>query len=79
MSYARFFRGESDVYVYADVAGGITCCWCALGDTITFVTSGEMIQHLTEHRAKGNLVPDHTFDQILEDYPKANALIKGSK
>ena len=28
MSYARFIEG--DVYIFADVRGGYTCCWCSL-------------------------------------------------
>lgn len=29
MSYCRF-SATSDVYLYADVFGGWTCCWCGL-------------------------------------------------
>jgi len=39
MSYCRFLSG--DVYMYADVSGGITCCACSLSDSVkTIFTSG---------------------------------------
>lgn len=34
VSYARFGWDGSDVYVYADTSGGITCAACALGGPV---------------------------------------------
>lgn len=57
MSYARFSR-TSDVYLYADVKGGLTCCGCALqSDWAAFInmqTPEEAIAHLREHEAAGH-------------------------
>lgn len=77
MSYARFGCDDSDVYVYADVRGGITCCGCAIndGDIVNVKTSGYMIEHLNNHRAAGHLVPDFTYEEIIEDYPDLKAVI----
>jgi len=76
MSYARW-SANSNVYVYADVRGGITCCGCAIydGDYVNIKTSGYMIEHLDAHRAAGHLVPDYTYLGILEDYPDLKAVI----
>ena len=76
MSYARQ-SPESDVYIYADVQGGITCCACAIydGDFVNVKTSGYMIEHLNNHRAAGHLVPDFTYEEIIEDYPDLKAVI----
>jgi hypothetical protein len=71
---------DSNVYVYDDVSGGITCCGCSIyRKIVNFETSGEMIQHLDAHRAKGDFVPDYTYKEILEDYPELFALITGEE
>lgn len=83
MSYARFGADDSNVYVYDSVNGGIVCCGCALtneaGVIQTFVTSGEMLDHLDAHRAKGHLVPDYTYEEIRSDYPDLTAIITGDE
>jgi hypothetical protein len=78
MSYARWLANESDVYVFASCSGGIECCGCFLNGVSgspNFPTSGEVIAHLNEHRAAGDLVADDTYEQILADYPDVNAVI----
>ena len=46
MAYVRWSRPgrphpyDSIVYVYADVAGGITCCACTLLDDAQFIEGG---------------------------------------
>lgn len=81
MSYARFGCDDSDVYVYADVRGGITCCGCGIcdGSIVNLQTSGQMVEHLDAHRAKGHLVPNFTYEEILEDYPDLTAVITGDE
>lgn len=38
-------------------------------------TSGQMIEHLKEHRKAGHHVPQETIDDILADYPDLNKTI----
>ena len=69
MSYARW-GSDSDVYVFETCGGVFECCGCKENlDSESFETSGEIIAHLNEHRAKGDLVPDYTYQQIMRDYP----------
>ena len=84
MAYARFtteemaerYRGlgfpsacRSDVYVYADVSGGITCCGCKLcgGMSYNLDTADEMAKHLRDHMDAGHAVPPGTIHAIVED------------
>lgn len=68
MSYARFgCDGDSDVYVYQDVGGGWTCCWCKLGpprSNVNVETRSEMLEHLLDHRAAGQSVPEHAIERL---------------
>jgi hypothetical protein len=57
MSYARFGWG-SDVYVYMDVSGHLSCCGCSLSDVWAYDSTDSLIDHLAEHRAAGHEVPD---------------------
>jgi hypothetical protein len=54
------------VYVYADSRGGFTCERCpAAGDQFRCSTASEMVTHLlTQHRAKGQLVPEAAIDAL---------------
>lgn len=38
-------------------------------------TSGAMIGHLKLHQSDGDLVPEYTFQRILEDFPDQTAII----
>lgn len=56
MSYARF-SPTSDIYLYADVAGGLTCWSCALaegGQTMRFLDEDAAVAHLRAHEAAGH-------------------------
>ncbi len=64
MSYARFKRGESDVYIIANVSGYFTCYENPIFEC---ETAAEMIEHILEHVARGNLVPARTLTQLRED------------
>jgi hypothetical protein len=68
MAYARF-SGVSDVYVYADVRGGFTCERCPrVGSQFCCTSAAEMVAHLlTEHRAKGQRVPQDALDALGND------------
>lgn len=72
MSYARWSK-ESDVYVYADVAGHLRCCGCNLG----FLTTREMIDHLGAHRAAGQMVPESCIIGLLADADENDAWMAG--
>jgi hypothetical protein len=75
MSYARFWWEGSQVYVYDDVDGGITCDTCALAATDTewpsfnCATRSEMAAHLVLHRAAGHNVPQYAIDNLLANNP----------
>ena len=110
MSYCRFV--SSDVYMYPDVKGGITCCACRLSDKVKtiftpgvmenlpeddprrercvyictkckdgcdecmmhgnahFETYEEALQHLEDHKAAGDKVPEYAFEAIRRDMRK---------
>jgi len=69
VSYARM-SGTSDVYVYADAeVGRLRCCGC-MAD---FSTTAGMIEHLREHIANGEVVPDTTIPTLEADQAKNDA------
>lgn len=58
MSYARFGWDGSDVYVFLDVGGFLSCCGCGLSrKSFKANSTDEMIAHLREHIAAGDCVP----------------------
>ena len=64
MAFARF-GNDSDVYVYEDTRGGYTCEWCpGIGHTYRCETAGDMVQHLLEHRSRGDRVPDEALQEL---------------
>lgn len=69
MSYARF--GESDVYVYAHVGGGVVCALCSFGDmlesTYKAESTQEMVDHLKAHEKVGDFLPPTIFDDLWRD------------
>lgn len=75
MSYVRFSRinhpwnYDSDIYIYPDTRGGITCCGCCLRTT-DFIhnvnTFDEMIEHVKQHIASGDAVPDFVIPNLEE-------------
>jgi hypothetical protein len=68
MAYARWGR-DSDVYVYEDVRRGFTCERCPrIGETFRCATAAEIVTHLlTEHRAKGQRVPDDAIAELRRE------------
>ena len=73
MSFVRFGEDGSNVYVYDDVGGYVTCCFCALNPDADFHTTDldAMLVHLTEHRAAGHHVPGWLDDELRDDWPYA--------
>lgn len=67
MSYARFGRKTSDVYVYLSCQGHLECCACELGDQWAFENTDAIVAHLREHEAAGHLVPAYTFEELELD------------
>jgi hypothetical protein len=63
VSFVRFGEGGSDVYVYHDVRGYVTCCFCPANpdpegqDDFHTTELEEMLGHLEEHRRAGQHVP----------------------
>jgi hypothetical protein len=60
VSYARI-SATSDVYVYADAEVGRLRCAGCMAD---FSTTAAMIEHLREHIANGEAVPDTTIPTL---------------
>lgn len=62
MSYARF-GADSDVYLFAHVAGFVQCCGCSLRPSAddpaaNLHTSGAVVEHLRAHVAAGHRVDE---------------------
>lgn len=74
MSYARFGNG-SDVYVYLDVAGHLSCCACSLSDDWQHYSTDAMVSHLAEHEAVGHAVPDFTIPALKAERVENDAYI----
>lgn len=70
MSFARFGRDGSHVYVFR-TEKGVECCGCILDRTgfYSFITDrGDlMLAHLNRHREKGGHVPLYT-DEAVRKY-----------
>lgn len=72
MSYARWARNGSDVYVFAHIDGQIQCCGCPLLDDRSFDawSTEAMVDHLAEHVGAGHTVPDRLVERLREDDEK---------
>lgn len=62
MSYCRHNGVTSDLYLYKDVYGGWQCVGCGV-----FFTIGDVLKHLEEHKAKGDKIPQHTFERVQKE------------
>lgn len=69
MSYCRFSDG--DVYLYADVQGGWTCCGCSLiggPSGMRHLDSAEdVLAHFQHHERAGDRVPDYAIARIKDE------------
>lgn len=82
MSICRF-DADSDVYVFYDLRGGITCCFCSLDvpedaplHNINVATEEEMLAHLWAHVGAGHNVPARAFERLLKEQAKKVAELK---
>lgn len=77
MSYVRWsspghpWDYDSDLYIYNDVSGGITCCGCDLEEPnhstgYNVATHEEMIAHVEKHIKEGDSVPDFVIPRLEE-------------
>ena len=69
MSYARLSE-DSDVYIYPDVAGYLSCCFCSL-TPVDFDTTDvpALCKHLDAHRAAGHQVPEGLDELLWRHFP----------
>ena len=71
MAYVRWGH-DSHVYVFDNAAyGGTSCCGCSMkddyeGEDPLYGTHAEMIQHLRQHQARGDRVPEYAFEGLAE-------------
>jgi len=77
MSYARFGWDGSDVYIYLDVGGYLSCCACRFHPEIRehFETTDAMIEHLERHVEAGDTVPVDCFERLRADALENDAWI----
>jgi hypothetical protein len=64
MSYARWGWNSSDVYIYGGTSTGgnvLVCCGCDDGDCPTY---GDMLRHISKHRAAGQHVPAYVDERL---------------
>lgn len=73
MSYARLIEGVSDVYVYAHCDDYYVCQWCSMhnrdDDDFICASPDTMAAHLSVHKSRGDLVPQHAIDELLAEKP----------
>jgi hypothetical protein len=62
--------GSSDVYVYADAEVGRLRCVGCMAD---FSTTAGMVEHLREHIANGEVVPETTIPTLEADQAENDA------
>ena len=55
---------KPDVYIDEEVPGLFTCRGCPRGSQFSFVTAGEALAHVLEHRARGAHVLDETVEKL---------------
>lgn len=77
MSYARLGWDGSDVYVYLDIYGFVSCCGCAFGGSKHFDSTDAILAHLAEHKAAGHHVTDETVAEIEDDRERIDSYIAG--
>lgn len=64
MSYCRWGWDASDVYIYATGIGdqhALVCCGCKDGCCDTY---GDMLHHISAHRAAGQHVPAYVDERL---------------
>lgn len=74
MSYSRWGWNGSDVYIFGTEWVGqraIECCDCHFADYdepgAFFDNYGDLLRHISDHRAAGHHVPDYVDQRIREE------------
>jgi hypothetical protein len=71
VSYCRNNGQDSDVYVIEHVGnaktGPFLYCYCGDGAGSQYFTRSGMIDHLLEHRRRGDKVPDRALDRLASE------------
>lgn len=64
MSYARF--GDSDIYLYASIGGGMICDMCCLDqrEERMMDTYDDAIAHVRKHIDAGHRVPESVIPRL---------------
>lgn len=74
MSYARKGCDGSDVYVYQAVDGDYRCQGCRLMPRASLIwhcnRPKQMIEHLREHQARGDSVPESALERLWSEVTK---------
>lgn len=65
MSYCRYGEGDSDVYVIRTFDGSLYCYCSGKGQQQR--SEQGMIDHLREHVARGDMVPDRAFVRLTAE------------
>ena len=66
MSYCRFTKDYSDVYIISHIDGYLLC-YCTLKGSFNTILRSEMILHVAWHKAQGDLVPDYVIERLTEE------------
>lgn len=75
MSYCRFCPADnrygwpaSDLYVYLDCGGYLSCCGCKLGNgSFAAYRTADMVAHVEEHIRAGHVVLENLVPDLLAD------------
>jgi hypothetical protein len=70
MSYSRFGRDGSYVYIFKAIYGGWECCGCILNhEEGGFIapTREELLEHIKEHRQAGHVVPEYVDERLRQE------------
>lgn len=71
MSFARWGVDGSDVYVFSDVAGGVSCCGCALDTGVNendFTDFFGMVHKKGEPKMFGDTAHFYDLESLLDHY-----------
>jgi hypothetical protein len=74
VSFVRVGEDGSDVYIYADSRGYVTCCWCPLDADPRTTDRDVMLAHVADHRQAGHHVPDWVDARLEVRWPDFNDL-----
>jgi hypothetical protein len=70
VSYVRIGQDGSQVYIYPDVDGYVSCCFCPLDADPRTRDAEVMLAHVAAHRAAGHHVPAWVEADLRDDWPR---------